>query len=68
MKYLIRHQAMSITEEFMIKGSQRTETSNNSSGYSQTYAAVKLSLPTNTYRNQSQKKVCLEKSFKAKAK
>ena len=68
MKYLIRRQAMSINKEFMIKGCQSTETSNNSSGYSHTYAAFKLSLSKNTYRNQIQERFVEKKRFKAKAK
>ena len=59
---------MSINKEFMIKGYQSKETSNNSSGHSHTYAAVKLSLPTNTYRNQIQERFVEKKIFKAKAK
>ena len=66
-KYLIRHQAVSSNKAFMIKRCQSTETSNNSSGYSHAYAAVKLSLPTNTYRNQIQESF-VEKKIKAKGK
>ena len=58
---------MSINKEFMIKGCQSTETSNNSSGYSHTYAAVKFSLPTNTYRNQIQER-SVDKKIESKAK
>ena len=66
MKYLIRYQAISINKDFMIKGFQSTKNSNNSSGYSHTHAAVKLSLPTNSYRNQIQERFVEKKKAEAK--